>query len=71
MQNKPQPNHEPKLQVSETEKKIRNLQKKLDDIAKLKDKITKGIKLELNQQEKIGLENQIRNDLENLKLLPS
>lgn len=64
-----QPLQPPKPQISEKEKKIRNLQKKLDDIGKLKEKIRNGVKLELNQQEKIRCEEQLREDLERLKIL--
>lgn len=54
--------------LSETEKEIRKLQKKVDDIKKLKEKQKLGFQLELNQLEKIKLESDLLNDLKALKL---
>ncbi|CAJ0585877.1 unnamed protein product, partial [Mesorhabditis spiculigera] len=54
--------------LSEAEKKIRALQKKVDDIAKLKEKRDRGETLQINQIEKIEKEDELVASLEALKL---
>lgn len=54
--------------ISETEKKIRNLQKKIDDIAKLKKRKADGETLEANQLQKIDKEEELMDELEKLKV---
>ncbi|KHN84560.1 Eukaryotic translation initiation factor 2A [Toxocara canis] len=54
--------------MTETEKKMRNLQKKLDDIAKLKKRKENGEALEANQLLKIDKENELMEELEKLKV---
>ncbi|CAJ0951571.1 unnamed protein product, partial [Mesorhabditis belari] len=61
-------NRGPTTVLSESEKKIRSLQKKIDDIAKLKVKKERGEKLESNQLEKIEKEGELVAALESLKL---
>jgi uncharacterized protein with WD repeat len=53
--------------MSEEEKKVRNLEKKLDDITKLKEKLTAGAQLEANQLQKIATEVQLSQELAQLK----
>ncbi|CAG8488070.1 6547_t:CDS:10 [Racocetra persica] len=53
--------------LSETDKKIRNLTKKLRQIAELKERQQKGDKLELTQMQKIATEATLRKELEMLK----
>jgi translation initiation factor 2A len=54
--------------LSEREKKIRNLEKKLEDIGKLKSRKAGGGTLELNQLQKLENEDSLRQELEHLKL---
>uniref|UniRef100_A0A915Q122 Eukaryotic translation initiation factor 2A n=1 Tax=Setaria digitata TaxID=48799 RepID=A0A915Q122_9BILA len=58
----------PKTCLSEKEKKIRALQKKIDDIEKLKKRKESGEVLEANQVAKIDKENEIVEELEKLKV---
>ncbi|VDD86364.1 unnamed protein product [Enterobius vermicularis] len=53
--------------LSEQEKKIRNLQRKIDDIAKLKKKKEDGMVLETNQLAKIEKESELIAELQRLK----
>ncbi|CAG8489492.1 9005_t:CDS:10 [Scutellospora calospora] len=53
--------------LSETEKKIRNLTKKLRQIAELKERQQNGDKLEQTQLQKIGTEAALRKELDMLK----
>ncbi|CAG8465035.1 9013_t:CDS:10 [Dentiscutata erythropus] len=53
--------------LSETDKKIRNLTKKLRQIAELKERQQKGDKLELTQLQKIATEAALRKELDMLK----
>lgn len=57
-----------KPQLSEAEKKIRNLQKKIDDIAKLKKRKMDGETLEANQLLKIEKEAELLAELSRLKV---
>lgn len=52
---------------AEKQKKIRAVQKKLDDIRKLKDKLKTGAALEKNQEDKIHNEDKLVQELELLK----
>uniref|UniRef100_A0A0N5AT36 Eukaryotic translation initiation factor 2A n=1 Tax=Syphacia muris TaxID=451379 RepID=A0A0N5AT36_9BILA len=56
-----------KVTLSEQEKKIKNLQRKIDDIAKLKKKKADGCTLEANQLAKIEKEAELIAELERLK----
>ena len=53
---------------SEMDKRIRTLKKKLEDIAKLRQKEKLGQPLELNQVEKMKGEDKLREELEQLQL---
>ncbi|KAL3990381.1 Eukaryotic translation initiation factor eIF2A family protein [Acanthocheilonema viteae] len=57
-----------KTPLSEKEKKIRALQKKIDDIEKLKKRKESGQTLEANQMAKINKENEIIEELEKLRV---
>jgi len=50
--------------ISERERKIKNLEKKLDDISKLKERKASGATLELNQMDKIKSEISLRQELQ-------
>ncbi|KAF7634921.1 eIF2A domain-containing protein [Meloidogyne graminicola] len=56
-------------QSTEIEKKIRSLQKKLDDIKNLKERLNEGKRLEINQMEKIKNEEKILLEIEKIKLI--
>ncbi|PAV74540.1 hypothetical protein WR25_26815 [Diploscapter pachys] len=66
---KPQQNQQTQ-QVNEKDRKIRQLETKLNDILKLKEKQKKGDILQKNQLEKINKETELQDELEKLKLLP-
>ncbi|KAI3420368.1 hypothetical protein GPALN_003669 [Globodera pallida] len=66
-QQKTQEKKETKSDETDVAKKIRTLQKKLDDITKLKAKKEAGEPLELNQVEKIRIEERLLEELEQLK----
>ncbi|KAI1730381.1 eukaryotic translation initiation factor eIF2A domain-containing protein [Ditylenchus destructor] len=57
-----------KTPISENEKKLKNLQKKLNDIQDLKKKRSDGTKLEQNQLQKIESEELLRQQLDALQL---
>jgi hypothetical protein len=52
---------------SDTEKRVKTLKKKLDDIVKLKERVKAGQRLELNQVEKIKSEEKLRQEYEQLQ----
>ena len=54
--------------VDETEKKIRNLKKKLNQIEKLKAQVSAGKALEKNQMDKIATENEIIEEIKRLEI---
>jgi uncharacterized protein with WD repeat len=60
-------NPQARLVLSETEKKIKTIHKKLDDIKKLKEKQANGEKLEANQLSKIDKESELISELANLE----
>ncbi|PAV84737.1 hypothetical protein WR25_10132 isoform B [Diploscapter pachys] len=65
---KPQQNQQTQ-QVNEKDRKIRQLETKLNDILKLKEKQKKDDILQKNQLEKINKEAELQDELEKLKLL--
>ncbi|KAH7696508.1 hypothetical protein AAVH_36421, partial [Aphelenchoides avenae] len=62
------PNAPPKSQLSETERKIKKVQKTLEDIAKLRERRAKGEALEVNQLAKIDKEQELLAELDALRL---
>lgn len=54
--------------LNEKEKKTKQLQKKLDDIQKLKEKLAKGEKLEANQLAKIDKEDELIQEMKALQV---
>ena len=52
---------------SKDEMKLKRLEEKLDQIAELKDRKARGEKLELNQEQKITSESQLRQEISELK----
>lgn len=62
------PNAPPKPQVSETERKLKKVQKTLEDIAKLRLRREQGEPLEVNQLAKIDKEQELLAELQQLIL---
>uniref|UniRef100_A0A915EHV2 Eukaryotic translation initiation factor 2A n=1 Tax=Ditylenchus dipsaci TaxID=166011 RepID=A0A915EHV2_9BILA len=54
--------------LSEHEKKLKSLEKKLEDISKLKEKKASGVTLELNQEEKIKNEHTLLEEIQQLRV---